>query len=292
VAELYVQQQSSRQALEAVSDQVVELADKVEANCVKPEDVAQMQAIMRDVKAFAQEGSDNVANEVNRLREQLEDTTADQEKLKDAYAKLILDLVEARTQASEALARSGDDATVVQLSAIVDAVEAMQQAVKEAIEVSSKVQDTMQRDYINREQLASIFSAREDMRHAAEKIKRVFTHPGSVDKEAMEVVEKSLAHGGSSTPGMSAAVEEIQIKLAGALQQIQVLQYRSERAVKQEQFASMQQAMVTLELKLKEQQKQVPRRPSIAGTQTTRADLDASRALSGEAPAVADGEVD
>jgi len=292
VAELYVQQQSSRQALEAVSDQVVELADKVEANCVKPEDFAQMQAVLQDVKAFAQEGSDNVAKEVNQLREQLEDTAADQEKLKEAYAKLILDLVEARTQASEALARSGDYATVVQLSAVVNTVEEMQQAVKEASEVSSKVQDSVQRDYINREQLASIFSAREDIRHAVEKIERVFTNPGSVDKESMDLVEESLARAGFSTPRMSAAVEEIQTKLAEALQQIQVLQYRSERSVKQEQFASMQQAMVTLELMLKEQQKQVPRRPSVAGTQTTRADLDASRALSGELPVVADGELD
>mmetsp|Transcript_26082 Transcript_26082/g.66351 ORF Transcript_26082/g.66351 Transcript_26082/m.66351 type:complete len:2106 (+) Transcript_26082:205-6522(+) len=254
VADLYVAQQTSRSEMLTVSDQVVELAGKLDTECVQR---SELQGMLAEAHEAAVLSAESVAVDVATLRGMVEDSSASSDQLKQAVAKLIVDLDAVNGTTAEVQARLGDLATQLQVKGLAEVVEELQTCQQDVAVGLKDLKVAVERDYINHEKLGAIFAAREDMKAALSKLEHVFSS-GHLSKQAsvevkqqLEAVEDTLARAGIATPRMSAAIDDMNAKIAELQSQINLLTYRTEGAVRQEQLASMQQAMVTLEMQLK-----------------------------------------
>ncbi|EFJ40941.1 hypothetical protein VOLCADRAFT_107907 [Volvox carteri f. nagariensis] len=116
-------------------------------------------------------------------------------------------------------------------------------------------------DYVNREQLGAIFKARDNMKRAVDELASVFNTgrlllTASSDEEAANPTDSesgSVPHSGSGalSPRLVSALEDLAGKQAELEHQVQLALYRTEGVVRQEQLASMQQAMLTLEMQFR-----------------------------------------
>ncbi|GIL58069.1 hypothetical protein Vafri_13262 [Volvox africanus] len=115
-------------------------------------------------------------------------------------------------------------------------------------------------DYVSREQLGTIFKARDNMKRAVDELASVFStgrllRTESVDDDANAAEPESSGAQQSSSSALSprlvSALEDLAGKQAELEHQVQLALYRTEGAVRQEQLVNIQQAMLTLELQFR-----------------------------------------
>eukprot|EP00798_Chlamydomonas_sp_ICE-L_P016073 gene16073-22210_t len=150
---------------------------------------------------------------------------AGQEQLKQATARLIVDFQDLRGLSDEFNARL--DETLQLQSASGEAAERALVSIRHLSTGLDAVKGSVETHYVSREHLKSIFSARDDMLQAMERLGKVFAAAGSLGE-----VEQSLARAASGvvSPHLAAVVEGLTAKQEEMQSNIELLMRHSAAA--------------------------------------------------------------
>ncbi|GFR44696.1 hypothetical protein Agub_g5693 [Astrephomene gubernaculifera] len=148
-------------------------------------------------------------------------------------------------------------------------VEEMVARLQETSAAVSALSARVARDYINREQLGAIFQARADIKRAVNVLGSVFDTGRMLREASMDDVETqvpspstdSRSDGRPMSPRLASALDGLRAKQAELEHQVHLALYRSDGAVRQEQLAGVQQAMMSLEMQFRRQQSSQQQQP-------------------------------
>ncbi|KAL6755219.1 hypothetical protein V8C86DRAFT_240821 [Haematococcus lacustris] len=263
---LQEEQQTVHMSIDMLSSQLLDVVGRLDDDATtQVKDELALRHELQELQGQLSEVHDAQAADAAEMRTELADALMSSaasaqaiELISQAVERLSLnfDAIQA------ALAGKAGQEDLCTVSSSVGAVQALLQ------DTASQVADikmSLSRDVMTHEKLAALLAARDDMAAAVAKLQLVFSTGALATDQALSAKPAQPAPAISvpeavAPPQVSAALEELsnrmdscQSQLQSQLQQVNLLLYRSEGVVRQEQLASLKQAMMSLELQVKRQ---------------------------------------
>ncbi|KAJ9506015.1 hypothetical protein QJQ45_002502 [Haematococcus lacustris] len=260
------EQQTMHMSIDMLSSQLLDVVGRLDDDATtRVKDELALRHELQELQGQLSEVHDAQAADAAEMRTELADALMSSaasvqatELINQAVERLSwnLDAIQA------ALAGKAGQEDLCTVSSSVGAVQALLQ------DTASQVADikmSLSRDIMTHEKLAALLAARDDMAAAVAKLQLVFSTGALATDQALAAKPAQPAPAISvpeavAPPQVSAALEELsnrmdscQSQLQSQLQQVNLLLYRSEGVVRQEQLASLKQAMMSLELQVKRQ---------------------------------------